>query len=235
MSEHGKEKKRRQEGMTHLETELQFLKSDTLEMWNLVIQQLTRTRTAIFNFDRELLNEIQANEKRVDAFELKIDMDCEHILALFNPLANDLRFVLAVLKINYNLERIGDFAWGIAKTLREIPAPFDPESLKKSEMEVLFDVGIEMLTTALHAFEDEDHLLAGQVFQKDNILDEVNGKAFAIVSDLIRKDPEYMFTHLHHLTNIRKLERVGDHTKNISEEIIFYLDARILRHKKLKK
>jgi len=82
--------------MNHLDTELQILKADTLEMWALVINQITKAQEAIMNFDTDLAHEVHVNEKRVDAFELKLNMDCENILALFNPVAIDLRFVLAV-------------------------------------------------------------------------------------------------------------------------------------------
>ena len=87
---------------THLEIELQNLKSDLLEMWYLVISQLEKSRDALINFDKNLATEIHVNEKRVDSYELKMDQDCENILALYSPVAVDLRFVLAVLKINYN-------------------------------------------------------------------------------------------------------------------------------------
>jgi len=181
-----------------------------------------------------VVSEMAATEKMIDAFELKIDMDCENILALFNPLANDLRLVLAVLKINYNLERIGDFAWGIAKTVRETTKPFDKDSLMKIGLSEVFDTGIEMLKDALKAFETEDNHLARSIFRKDDILDEHNKNAFGISAGLIAEQPEKTLNYLYLLTNIRKMERVGDHTKNISEEIIFYIEAKVLRHHKKK-
>src|SRR5512138_2555456 len=96
--------------MNHLENELNSLKSSLLEMWSIVISQHERTKTAIETNDKILANEVHANEKLIDSFELKHDMDCENLIALYSPKAIDLRFVLAVLKINYNLERIGDYA-----------------------------------------------------------------------------------------------------------------------------
>ena len=96
--------------MTHLDTELKELKASLIDMWQLVLNQLAHSREAMEKLDKELANQVLANEKRVDAFELKINMDCENILALFNPVANDLRFVLAALRINSDLERIGDYA-----------------------------------------------------------------------------------------------------------------------------
>ncbi len=220
--------------MTHLDTELHMLRSNLTTMWNLVIKQLERSREAIENHDLNVVSEMAATEKMIDAFELKVDLDCENILALFNPLANDLRLVLAVLKINYNLERIGDFTWGIAKTVRETTKPFDKESLVKVGHPEVFDTGTEMLKDALKAFETEDNQLARSIFRKDDILDCHNKNAFGIISGLIAEKPGETMSYLYLLTNIRKMERVGDHTKNISEEIIFYLEAKVLRHHKKK-
>ena len=101
--------------MSHLDTELQILKSETIEMWTLVNSQLAKGKQSLLTLDKDLAREVIMTEKRVNANELKLDRDCENIFALFTPVAIDLRFVLAVLKINSNLERTGDIAEGIAK------------------------------------------------------------------------------------------------------------------------
>ena len=220
---------------THIDIELKILRTDIVYMWNLVINQLTKARKAAEEFDRGLATEIAATEKRIDAYELKIDMDCENILALFNPLANELRFVLSVLKINYNLERIGDFAWGIAKIIRDKDHPFSSEALSKTQLLMLFDTSIDMLSEALVAFESEDNQLARSIFSKDVTLDEANREAVSNISELIGQYPDQVKDLLNLLIVIRKLERAGDHTKNICEEIIFYLEAKVLRQKKKNK
>jgi phosphate transport system protein len=110
--------------MRHLEQELIALRQDTIEMWKLVISQVRNAGDAILGFDKELAQKVSMREKKVDAYELKIDSVCENIIALHQPVAIDLRFVLAVLKINSNLERIADFAYGIARTLISTPTLF---------------------------------------------------------------------------------------------------------------
>ena len=92
--------------MSHLNIELQDLRSNILEMFELVQTQLTKSKESFLQLDKDLAREVVVNEKRVNGFELKIDRDCENIIALFNPVAIDLRFVLACMKINSNLERI---------------------------------------------------------------------------------------------------------------------------------
>ena len=98
-----------------IESELILLKKEIDEMWTLVYNQLDRAGEAVLTLDKELAQQVMVRERRVNAFELKIDSDVEDIIALYNPVAIDLRFVLAMLKINTNLERLGDFAVGIAR------------------------------------------------------------------------------------------------------------------------
>src|ERR1700723_1132764 len=105
--------------MAQIETELQLLKTEAINMWRLVNSQLSKARLAFVNFDKDLAREVGMKEKRVNGSALKIHRDCENIFALYCPVAIDLRFLLAVLKINSNLERIGDIAEGIAKYVIE--------------------------------------------------------------------------------------------------------------------
>ena len=116
--------------MSHLDTEIHLLREQLIDMQRLVRSQLSKCRTALFSFDTDLAREVLFNEKRVNALELKIDRDCENILALFNPVAVDLRFVLAALKINTNLERIGDNAEGIARYVLDVEKAFDPSMIE---------------------------------------------------------------------------------------------------------
>lgn len=216
--------------MSHLDEELKKLKADILEMWRLVITQLQSAHVAIEQFDKSKVKEVFENEKRLDAFELKINMECENILALFNPLANDLRFVLAVLKINYNLERIGDYCKSITKLIKNAEKPFHLKCTEEAQIYPMFQVSMEMLKDSLEAFEKEDNNLAMGIFAKDELLDHVNKNANKIISSLIKDDPKDVLNLLDLLSIIRKLERVGDQTKNISEEIVFYIEAKQIRH-----
>lgn len=221
--------------MIHLDDEISKLKKDIVEMWSLVISQLDKSKEAITRFDKALAGEVLANEKRVDAFELKLSMDCENILALFNPVANDLRFVLAALKINYNLERVGDYAKGIVKLIKDADTPLDPKSLEEARIFEMFDTCNEMLNNGLTAFSCEDNVMARSIFKRDETLDQINKNANNVVAGMIRNNPAGIHNYLDILSVIRKLERVGDQTKNISEEIIFYMEAKMIRHKKKKK
>jgi len=216
--------------MTHSEAELQKVKSELIQMWKLVISQLLKTRKALITMDKDLAREIIHTERRVNAYELNIDSDCESALALLNPVAVDLRFVLAVLKINNNLERTGDIAEGVAKFILEAEAPFDPELLEQTQVLVMFEEATDMLVDLIRAFDDENTEMARTVFARDEMLNEINMSANKIITQYIHSHPANTAQGLHILSTIRKLERVGDQTKNIAEETIFYVDAKVLKH-----
>jgi len=216
--------------MTHLDEELLQLKSAITEMWQQVISQLKKTQEALVTYDKDLAREITAHEKRVNAMELNIDRDCENIIALFNPVAIDLRFVLAVLKINNNLERSGDIAGGIAKFIVKNESPFDEKLLEVTQVLLMIEEAKDMLEDVLKAFETEDTKLARRIFKRDELLDEINIRANAVIAEYIRTNPEKIDQSLYILSAIRKLERVGDQCKNIAEEIIFYVEAKVLKH-----
>jgi phosphate transport system protein len=216
--------------MTQLETELSQLKEEVKNMWDLVHSQLIKARTSLLNFDKDLAREVVIKERRVNAYELKIDRDCEDIFALYTPVAIDLRFLLAVLKINSNLERTGDIAEGIAKYVLGAEKPFTLELLKTTKVTEMFDEAINMFDDTLDAFEKEDTILARSVFKKDEFLDKININANHLVLKYLKDFPDEIDLSLYALSIIRKLERVGDQSKNIAEEIIFYVEAKVLKH-----
>lgn len=218
--------------MAQLDTEIGLLNDDILELMYLVKTQLEKGHKAFINFDEELAIDITINEKRVDALELKIDRDCENILALFNPVAVDLRFVIASFKINSDLERLGDHADSIAKYIMDFGEPIDEEIIKEMRIDKMFETAIQMMSHIFSAFISEDTELARKVFAKDKILNEINRNVSKITANLINKNGKDIEQYLYLFSIIRKLERVGDLLKNAAEELIFYIEAKVLKHKK---
>jgi phosphate transport system protein len=216
--------------MTHLDVELGKLKEDMLEMFRMALSQLDKSKNALITLDKDLAREVIVTEKRVNSFELKLDRDCENIIALFNPVAVDLRFVLANLKINSNLERIGDIADGIAKFVINIKLDLEKELLDETRLLEMYDTALSMLNDVMTAYETENTKLARSIFQKDEILDQINAHANTAVAEFIRDHNDRINQSLYALSSIRKLERVGDQCKNIAEEIIFYVEAKVLKH-----
>jgi phosphate transport system protein len=217
--------------MAQIETELQLLKVEVINMWALVNSQLNKARLAFVNFDKDLAREVVLKEKRVNGYELKIDRDCENIFALFCPVAIDLRFLLAALKINSNLERIGDIAEGIAKYVIDAEVSFSQQLLDVARILPMYEESVRMLEDTQEAFEKEDTILARGVFKKDEFLDEINRASHKVLERHLKDHPGDTAQALWILSTIRKLERVGDQSKNIAEEIIFYLEAKVLKHR----
>ena len=217
--------------MTHIDKELQMLRAEINEMWMLVINQMNKAKEALVNFDKDQAMDVNINEKRVNVYELKIDRDCENLLALYHPVAIDLRFVLAVLKINYNLERIGDYAQGIALMIKEMDHPFSTDLFEHTGVIEMYEECDAMLRDTFDAFENENNKQARAIFGRDEKLDVINRKANMLIAEYIKLNSQEIQQSLNMLSLIRRLERVGDQTKNIAEEIIFYIEAKVLKHR----
>jgi phosphate transport system protein len=216
--------------MTQLENEITALKKELVSMWILVQSQLNKAKEAMVQFDKDLAREVLIKEKRVNSFELKIDRDCENIFALHCPVAIDLRFLLAALKINTNLERIGDIAAGIALYVVESSVNFDVKVLESTSLLRMYDEAVNILIDTRTAFEKEDTVLARSIFKRDDVLDAINVNAPIAIGEIIKADINSMPESLYILSIIRKLERIGDQAKDIAEEIIFYVEAKIIKH-----
>jgi len=216
--------------MTPIEIEITALKKEVINMWILVQSQLNKSKEAMVRFDKDLAREVLIKEKRVNAFELKIDRDCEDVLALHCPVAVDLRFLLAALKINTNLERIGDIAASIAAYVVDSSVNFDVAALESTSLLRMYDEAVNIVTDTRTAFEKEDTVLARSMFKRDEVLDDINENAPVAIAALIKEEPNIIHEALFMLSIFRKLERVGDHSKNIAEEIIFYVEAKVLKH-----
>lgn len=221
--------------MISLEQDLQLLKSELVQMWQLVIGQLEKSRLALLEFDKDLARQVKANEKRVDAYELKLDMDCENILMLKNPVAIDLRFVLSVLKINYNLERIGDYANSFAKVAEKMEVPLNQDIIEGAHLPEMYFIAQSMLQESLNAFEAEDSKMVNGLFLKDKKLDDLNNAAVSVIEILMKANPDQIPSLLEAFTIVKKLERTGDHILNVAEELIFFFEATVVKHKKLSK
>ena len=220
-----------------IETELEDLGREVDQMWTLVCTQMEQARQAVLDMDRGAAQQIMVRERRVDAFELKIDSDVEDFIALYTPVAVDLRYVLSMLKINSDLERIGDYADGIARFVRDCGTEsLDPELVEKLQLKTMFTTVLDMLSELQTALREENAERATSVTENDDLLDRINRASTGILAE---------YAAAHHAAHqdafplclglssvFRKLERTGDHLTNIAEEIVFYIDAKVIKHDK---
>lgn len=221
--------------MINLEQHRETLNQAGLEMFQLCMKQLENTKEAFLNHDSDLAEEVLHTENRVNALDLKIDRDCERFIALHNPVASDLRFVLALRKINFDLERIGDHAYGISRYIIEVDTPVEKRQLEVLRFEEMYEAALSMLDDIAEAYNEEDTKIARKVFKKDKVLNQINMASFKIISEEVQKDPKSVDQFLLLFTVIKKLERIGDLVTNIAEEIIFFREAEVLKHRKKKK
>lgn len=218
--------------MPAIEPELQALKDNLLDMLSLVRNQMVKCKEAIEKEDVSLAEEVIDDERRVNIQELAIDRDCESILALFTPVATDLRLVLATLKITNDLERIGDNAKSLAKFLLSNLHKEQKGWVLQFHIPEMLDVLVTMLKEMGEALRKDDPKLAIKTTKKDEHLNEFNKRSFKTTAELIKTHPEEAKTLLTLFSLVRNLERAGDLTKNIAEEIVFHIEAKVLKHKK---
>jgi len=211
-----------------------LLNQTGLEMLTLCISQIEKATEAFLTHDTDLAEEVMNTETRVNALDLKIENDCEKFLALYNPVAIDLRFIMAILKINFDLERIADHAYGISKYIIDQDKKIDARLFEVLKFDVIYETITSMFEDITTAYETKDASFARKVFKKDKILDKINASSFAIIEEEIKKDISVIDQTLLLFAVVKKYERVGDLIKNIAEEIIFYIDAEVLKHKKKK-
>ena len=218
--------------MISIDQQRDALNQTGLEMFRLCKMQMENAQEAFFKHDSDLAEEVIHTETRVNALDLKIDRDCERFIALHNPVAGDLRFVLALRKINFDLERIGDHSYGISKYIVEIDLAPDERLMEMLQVKEMFDSSLSMLEDISEAYKEGNSKKARKVFKKDKILNKINIKAFGIISTEVKKDPSTIDQFMLLFSVIKKLERIGDLVTNIAEEIIFFREAEVVKHQK---
>ncbi len=221
---------------THLSTQfdedLERLRSRVLEMGGLVEAQINMTTKAYADNNSAAVLDVLENDRDVNAFEKMIDDDCIHVIAKRQPTASDLRLVMSISKMVTDLERSGDEVKKMAKSIRRIQER-DLAVLKATtDVRHLADAASSQLRSALDTFARLDANEAKSVIESDQALD----KEFkAIVRQLITfmmEDPRSITTALDIITIARSIERVGDHAKNIAEQVIYIVEGRDVRHTK---
>lgn len=212
----------------HFVKELDQLKDKVIEMSNLVATALQTSLDAVMTDSEELAQKVFEIERSVNAFEIEIDNGVIDLLALQQPVAKDLRLILSILKINNDLERIGDHAVNIAESaIGLVKTPGREALLKIPEMS---KKTIEMLTSAVQSFVELDPQKAQAVLKSDDVVDDLNRNMIAEIVRLIKEDQTTIEGNLQLARISRNLERVADMATNIAEEVIFYTQAKFVKH-----
>jgi phosphate transport system protein len=212
----------------HFEQLLGDLRSTLLKMGSLVDEQVELGVRALVTSDQGLAESVIKRDHEVDEFDNRIDELCVGILATTQPVAVDLRLLMASLKINGELERIGDIAVNLAERVKPL-APFQ-EFVRKAGIEEMALAARAMVKDSIDAFVNSDPALARHVLEADDRIDDLDGAMFNRMMAEMRRSPESIDPASHIMLISRNLERLGDHATNIAEDVIFLVAAKIIKH-----
>jgi len=212
-----------------LQKELEKIKKRILSLGGMVEERVSMAKRAIDSIDRTLANQIMKTDYEIDELEVEVEEECLKILALHQPVAVDLRFLVAVIKINNDLERIGDQAVNIAERVENISKR--PRLDLSLDYEHMAEKATSMLRMSLDALVNLDLDLAFQVLTLDDEVDHMEREMYDYIKEEIRKKPDAAGYLINFLFISRHLERIGDHSTNIAEEVIYLVEGIIQRHK----
>jgi phosphate transport system protein len=212
------------------DNELETVRSRVLQMGGLVEKQITDAIEAMSNGDLELMNKVEEEDRRVNAFDVSIDEMCQHIIARRQPAATDLRMVMTVIKTTTDLERIGDEAKKIARMSKMIYEAERINMPRFREIHHMATLVLDMLHKALDAFARLDLTEAAHVVRADLHVDEEYRLIIRHLITFMMEDPRTISTSLETLSIAKALERIGDHAKNMCEYIVYLVKGKDVRH-----
>ncbi len=212
----------------HFQAELEQLKSRLLEMGGLAEEQVRLAVKGLVDRDRDLVARVLEGDAPLNALHIEVDNRCFTLLALYQPMAVDLRAIVAAVKINTDLERVGDLAINIAEATRLYIA--HPPVKRLIDIPRMGTIAQEMLRDALDAFVRRDTDMARCVLNEDEALDALKSQIFRELLTYMLADPTTIEAALDLILVSRHLERIGDHATNIAEDVIFMVSAKDVRH-----
>jgi phosphate transport system protein len=213
----------------HIERQIESLKERILRLGTLVEEAISKSITALINRDTSLAQRVIVNDSDIDAMEVEVEEECLKMLALYQPVAADLRFVVAALKINNDLERMGDLARNIAKRVTQLEGG-DPYDLPP-EIRTMATQAQEMVRQCLDAVVKRDPTLARQVREEDDIVDEARQRIQRRVLQGIKDHPENVENLLRINSVSKHIERIADMATNIAEDVVYMVEGDIVRHR----
>ena len=212
----------------HFQEELELLKRRLLEMGGLAEEEVRIAIKGLVERDQTLIDRAIAGDEPVNAMHIEVDNRCFTLLALHQPMAADLRAIVAAVKINTDLERVGDLAVNIAEAAERYIQR--PPVKRLIDIPRMAGIAQSMLRDALDAFVRRDLELAQHVLDEDDKLDALKSQIFRELLTYMLQDPSTIEAALDLILISRHLERIGDHATNVAEDVIFIVSARDVRH-----
>jgi len=217
---------------THLEMDLEQIKIKIFQMADYAMEAVTSSVAALKNSDLDLAKIIIKNDEKINRLEIEIDDECIKFLVTRQPAASDLRFILAMLKINTDLERIADLASNIAKeTIRINGTPLIKPLIDIPRMS---EIAVKMINTAFISITEKNAEKAKSVIEMDADIDELNMQIYRELFTYMGESSKNISQSLSLISVAKSLERIGDHTKNIAERAVYYIQGEEIRHQRSK-
>ncbi len=212
----------------HLQRDLESLRKDVLHLGSLV-QGSTKASIDFLNSKKtQQLDEVAQLERRINELEVDIEEHCLKILALHQPVAIDLRFIVVVMKVNNDLERMGDQAVNIAHRVQALIG--EPDLGLELPLNQMTDTIQQMVTLSLEALVNQDATIARRVVEMDDEVDDLHSENYAALRRLVENNPQRVGSAMSMATVSSNLERIGDLCTNIAEEVIFMVEGKVIRH-----
>jgi phosphate transport system protein len=212
----------------HFELELDQLRTMLIRMGSLVEEQIDCAVRAILESDAGLARLVMERDKKVDDFDNAIDQHCMRVFALTQPVAVDLRLLMAALKINNELERIGDIAVNVAERVEALKA--HAGFVKETALREMANGAREMVKNAIDSFVNNDPELARSILTADDAVDRLDRDMFNLMIRKMKESTANVDPASHMMILSRHLERLADHATNIAEDVIFLVNAKIIKH-----
>ena len=213
----------------HLHRDLDKLKKEMLRLGNMVELAIDNAFLALNNRNSSYVEEVITNEEQINEMEVQIEEECLKILALHQPVAVDLRFLVVVLKVNNDLERMGDIAKNIAERAKDLMESDVIPDLGQP-MQGLPDLVRTMVRSSLDSLVKLDDQLARKIIEMDDEVDQINRDMYAAVKSLVAEQPSVADSAINLLSCSRNMERIGDLATNIAEDVIFVVEGKVVRH-----
>jgi phosphate transport system protein len=212
------------------DSELETLRSGVLQMGGLVESQIRNAIEAFSTGSQELVDQVIAAESRVDQHEVDLDNQCSHVIVKRQPAAGDLRLIMAIMRAVTDLERIGDEAEKIARMSKQIHGRGKAQPMSSGAIRHVADIAISMLRDALDAMARLDAKDAAKVIRQDVAIDEEFQSILRQLITFMMEDPRTISTALEIVWIAKAVERIGDHAKNIAEDVIYIVKGTDIRH-----
>ena len=212
----------------HLQRALDKLKKEILSLCALVEDQVQMAVRALIDRDTQLAAQVEQRDAEIDNREIEVEEDCLKVLALHQPVAGDLRLVVAALKINNDLERIGDLAVNIAH--KAVAFASEPPMNIPLDIDRMWREVHGMLRDAIDSMVNLDAKLAHDVCRRDDEVDQMKHQARLVVEELMCRQPQNIRSLLRLLAATRNLERIADCATNIAEDVVYMIEGKIIRH-----